>query len=80
MLRGALFGPRFRRYRAPPDLIILGVGERMTARLDPALVKHLGSKGIRVEQMDTVSVCDRLRKYPALLLYHLPILVIYVES
>lgn len=26
----------------------------MTARLDPALVKHLGSKGIRVEQMDTV--------------------------
>lgn len=38
-----------------PDLIILGVGERMTARLDPALVEHLGSKGIRVEQMDTVS-------------------------
>ena len=27
----------------------------MKARLDPVLVKHLGSKGIRVEQMDTVS-------------------------
>lgn len=38
-----------------PDLIIIGVGERMTARLDPVLVKHLASKGIRVEQMDTVS-------------------------
>ncbi|CAM9151855.1 unnamed protein product [Pylaiella littoralis] len=40
------------------DLIILGVGERMTARLDPMLVKHLGSKGIRVEQMDTVNACS----------------------
>lgn len=37
------------------DLVIVGVGERMTERLDPVLVKHLGSKGIRVEQMDTVS-------------------------
>lgn len=41
--------------RFPPDLVIVGVGERMTARLDPVLVKHLASKGIRVEQMDTVS-------------------------
>ncbi|CAM9947003.1 unnamed protein product [Hapterophycus canaliculatus] len=40
------------------DLIIIGVGERMTARLDPVLVKHLGSKGIRVEQMDTVNACS----------------------
>lgn len=37
------------------DLLILGVGERMSKRLDPALVKHLSSKGIRVEQMDSVS-------------------------
>lgn len=43
------------RWLSCPDLIIIGVGERMTARLDPVLVKHLGSKGIRVEQMDTVS-------------------------
>ncbi|CAN0540089.1 unnamed protein product, partial [Ectocarpus sp. 8 AP-2014] len=42
----------------PPDLIIVGVGERMTARLDPVLVKHLASKGIRVEQMDTVNACS----------------------
>ncbi|CAM9896171.1 unnamed protein product [Ectocarpus sp. 13 AM-2016] len=40
------------------DLIIVGVGERMTARLDPVLVKHLASKGIRVEQMDTVNACS----------------------
>ncbi|CAM9284444.1 unnamed protein product [Scytosiphon promiscuus] len=40
------------------DLLLIGVGERMTARLDPVLVKHLGSKGIRVEQMDTVNACS----------------------
>lgn len=37
-----------------PDLLLIGVGERMTERLDPALVDHIRSKGIRVEQLDTV--------------------------
>ncbi|CAM9401619.1 unnamed protein product [Sphacelaria rigidula] len=36
------------------DLLLIGVGEKMMSRLDPALMKHLRSKGIRVEQLDTV--------------------------
>lgn len=35
----------------------------MTERLDPALVKHIRSKGIRVEQLDTVSD-EKIGYYP----------------
>lgn len=40
------------------DLLIIGVGKRMTERLSPDLVQHLKSKGISVEQMDTVNACS----------------------
>lgn len=41
------------------DLLIVGLGETMMERLEPELVKHLRSKGISVEQMNTVrTVCE----------------------
>lgn len=49
------------QYNCGADIVVVGVGERMTERLDPALMKHLRSKRISVELMDTVSSRSRAK-------------------
>lgn len=40
------------------DIVVVGVGERLAERLDPALVKYFGSKRISLEVMDTMNACS----------------------